>query len=43
MDKTLHETDLNVVDLGDAKEVTMGIPASVRQEENQVSPYKIEL
>jgi hypothetical protein len=42
MDKTLHDTDLNVVDLGDAKEQTMGTPAQVREEENTVSPYKFD-
>lgn len=42
MNESPHtELELDVVELGDAKTVTMGIPALVNTEENAQVPYRI--
>jgi hypothetical protein len=43
MDKTFQpELDLQVVELGDAKELTMGIPNQVNSEDNPQVPQKLQ-
>jgi len=39
--RTELELDQDVVELGAAKEVTLGIPALVNTEENAQAPYRI--
>jgi len=38
---TQTDLELQIVELGDAKELTMGQPALINTEENSQSPYKI--
>lgn len=35
------ETDLDVIDLGDAKEMTMGTPNPINSEDNEVMPERL--
>lgn len=36
-----HDTDLEIIDLGDAKEVTMGTPNPINSEDNEVMPERL--
>jgi|GEM_PF-5424236 len=40
MDKTSQTQEMEVVDLGDAKELTMGTPSTQHTEENPEVPAK---
>ena len=41
-ENTHSQLERQVVELGDAKEATMGIPAHERQEENPVAPFSFD-